>query len=296
MEQTKKRRKVKKSTSEIVTLSIFFVVILAWCISFIYMGVWAFLNSLKNYYDFFEDTLGLPKSPLQWANYGKAFTNLRDGNATVFTMAWNTIWMAFLGSFVNIMSSMLVAYVVSKFRFPGRNFIYMLAIFVQVVPIIGSGSSSYKLHFEWGLLNNPTLIWIAWANGFDFAFLVLYGYFASVSNFYSEAAEIDGANEFTIMFRIVVPQAMPAVLSLTLLQLIGMWNNYNISLMYMTKYPSLAYGIYIFKQISQYNISESGGTPVYLALVLMSMIPVLTVYALFQKTIFNNVSVGGLKG
>lgn len=296
MEKTKKRIKVKKSTSEIVTLSIFFVIILLWCVSFIYMGVWAFLNSLKDYYAFFEDTLGLPKSPLHWENYAKAFVTLRDGNATVITMAWNTIWMAFLGSFVNIMSSMLVAYTVSKFRFPGRNFLYTLAIFVQVVPIIGSGSASYKLHFQWGLLNNPLLIWVGWANGFDFAFLVLYGYFMSVSNSYSEAAEIDGANELTIMFRIVVPQAMPAVLSLTLLQLIGMWNNYNISLMYMTKYPSLAYGIYIFKTSSTYNISESGGTPVYLALVLMSMIPVLTVYTIFQKSIFNNVSVGGLKG
>jgi ABC-type glycerol-3-phosphate transport system permease component len=295
MEQIK-RKKVKKSASEIICLSFFFVVILLWCVSFIYMGIWAFMNSLKNYFQFYDDTLGLPKLPLLWGNYLKAFTSLRDGNATMITMAGNTIWMAFLGSFVNIASSTLVAYAVSKYRFLGRNFVYTLAIFVQVVPIIGAGSASYKLHFEWGMLNNPAIIWIGWASGFDFAFLVLYGYFSSVSNFYSEAAEIDGANELTIMLRVVMPQAMPAVLSLTLLQLIGMWNNYNISLIYMTKYPSLAYGIYIFKNLSQYNISESGGTPVYLAAVLMSMIPVLIVYAVFQKTIFNNVSVGGLKG
>ena len=59
-----KRKKVKKSASEIICLGFFFVVILLWCVSFIYMGIWAFMNSLKNYFQFYDDTLGLPKLPL----------------------------------------------------------------------------------------------------------------------------------------------------------------------------------------------------------------------------------------
>ena len=287
-----KNRRVKKSVSEVVCLTIFFCIILLWCLSYIYTFFWTIINSLKTVPEFYENTYNFPAKPI-WQNYPDAFTKITLKGTPIYEMAWNTIWMAFLGSFVNIAASTLVAYSISKFRFPGRNFVYALAIFVQVVPIIGSGSASYKLHANWGLLNNPYLIWMGWANGFDFAFLVLYGYFNSVSDFYSEAAEIDGASNIRILFQVNLPQAMPAILSLTLLQLVGMWNNYNISMIYMKAYPSLAYGLYEFQQ--QGNFAGTGD-PVYLAAVLMSMLPVLTVYACFQKTIMTNVSVGGIKG
>lgn len=288
----KRQRRVKKSISEIVTLSIFTVIIFLWCISFLYMGFWAIINSLKTPFEFYESSYAMPTNP-QWRNFIDAFTKITLKNTPIYEMAWNTIWMAFLGSFVNVAASTMVAYAVSKFVFPGRNIVYGIAIFVQVVPIIGAGSAGYKLLVNLNFINNPALMWISWGNGFDFAFLVLYGYFLSVSNFYSEAAEIDGAGEFTIMMKVVLPQAMPAILSLTLMQLIGMWNNYNISLIYMKGYPSLALGLFEFQEQSGFT---GTGDPVYLAAVLMSMLPILAVYIAFQDTIMNNMSVGGLKG
>lgn len=287
-----KSLRVKKSSSEVITLAILTIIIALWCVTFVYTAYWAFINALKETPEFYENCYSLPIVP-QWNNFIRAFTEIEYNNTPMYEMAWNTVWMAFLGSFVNIFSSMLVAYAVSKFRFPGRNFIYGIAIFVQVVPILGAGSATYKLMVNLNIINNPALIWITWASGFDFAFLVLYGYFSSISDFYSEAAEIDGANNTKILFGIVLPQAMPAVLSLSLLQLIGMWNNYTISLIYMKGFPSLALGLYEFQEQAGF---AGTGDPVYLAAVLMSMLPVLIVYAAFQKTIMNNVSVGGLKG
>ena len=290
--KTKKENRIKKPTAEVVTLAIAFVIVFIWCLSFVYVLFYAVSNSLKTVPEYWECTYDLPAIPI-FKNYIDAFSKIELNNTPMIGMIWNTIWMAFLGAFVNVLASTLVAYSVSKFKYPGRNFVYALAIFVQVVPILGAGSAGYKLHVTLGMINNPSLIWIGWLSGFDFAFLVLYGYFMSISETYSEAAEIDGAGEIRIMLSVVIPQAVPSILSLMLLQLIGMWNNYNISLLYMRKYPTLAFGLYEFQREAAFG---STGDTVYLAAAVMSMIPVFAVFAAFQKTIMNNVSVGGIKG
>ena len=291
--KTKKENRIKKPLAEKITLAVFFVIIFAWCLTFVYVVFWAFANSLKTSNDYLNNCFNFPSSPL-FSNYLNVFTEIELNGTPMMGMVFNTLWMAFLGAFVNILSSTLVAYSVSKFKYPGRGFVYALAIFVQVVPILGAGSAGYKLHVTLGLINNPALIWIGWLSGFDFAFLVLYGYFMSISETYSEAAEIDGAGNLRIMISVVIPQAIPAILSLMLLQLIGMWNNYNISLMYMKKYPTLAYGIYEYERETAFG--TNGGYPYFLAACILSMIPIFAVFAAFQKTIMNNVSVGGIKG
>ena len=281
--------KVRRSKTEIAVLSVMFVIIAIHCFTLVYPIFWAFINSLKTFRQYTENSFNFPSNPL-WKNYIDVFTNISQ-EYTMFEMLFNTVWISVVGLFVSTASSMAVAYALAKFRFPCRNFLYGLAIFIQVCPIIGSGASNYKLLSTLNFVNNPFLIWIAWAGGFNFTFLILYGYFQSVSASYAESAEIDGAGEWTVFFKIMVPQALPAIASMMVINMIGMWNDYNISLIYLPDYPQLGLGIYLFGQHPRVD-----QVPMYYASLIISMIPVLIVFICFQKLILNNVAVGGLKG
>ena len=143
------------------------------------------------------------------------------------------------------------------------------------------------------MINNPAAIWLMWAGGFDFAFIVLYGYFKGVSRSYSESAKIDGANNLTIFIKVILPQVTPCIVAIAITQATGVWNNYSISMLYLRDYPNLAYGMYLFKD-SKFLVKDS--MPIYFAAAVISCIPIIVVYTCSQNLILNNMTTGGLKG
>ena len=110
---------------------------------------------------------------------------------------------------------------------------------------------------------------------------------------YAEAAEIDGANDFQIYFKVMFPQAITMFGSLFLMLWMADWNNYGTALIYLSKMPTLAVGIYKFKQDMVYF---GGGRPdiLYAACTLV-LIPPLVMFALCNKALMSNVSLGGIK-
>lgn len=258
---------------------------------FLYTVVWAILNAFKEASDFFSDDRNTFLLPLTWKfdNFIKVFTEFHYRDYYYLDMLFNSLWMFVVRIFVNVMSSALLAYAIAKFRFPGKEFLYAVVIFANTIPIVGAGAATYKLFSTLNMVNNPFLIWMAWAGGFDFAFIVLYGTFRGISDSYSEAAKIDGANNLTVLFRVVFPQAFPSVVAVAITQAVGVWNDYNTVMIYMREFPNLAYGLFMFEK-------EVRDMPLYLAAVCISILPVLIIYAANQKLVLQNVTTGGLKG
>lgn len=277
---------------EKIFLSFFFVFLFILVLTLLYPFVWCVINALKSNFEFLEDSFGLPKE-LLFENFLQAFKDVNINGATVAILYLNSIWMSVLHVIVNIGSSLLAAYAIAKFRIPGKTVIFSMVILIQVLPIIGTGPALYKFLYNAGIANNPALIWLIWSSGFDFAFIVLYGYFKSISDSYSEAAYIDGAGHFRTMVQVMLPQALPAIASLMILNFIGAWNDYTTPLLYMRGYPNLALGIFMFKEISQF---ATIGTPILLAVILMAVLPLLIIFAVCQKMIMTSVTAGGLKG
>ncbi len=283
---------MRKRTDYKVTMILFFIFFLVMSFLFVYPLVWAFFNSLKSAGEFFENSFSLPKEWM-FTNYVKVFTDFRYKDYYYFEMLFNSLWMLVLRVSVNVMSSAFLAYAVSRYRFPGKELIYVLVIFANTIPIVGSGAASYKLLSAFKMIDNPLLIWLAWAGGFDFAFIVFYGAFKGISMSYSESAKIDGAGNFRILFKIIFPQAFPCIIAIAITQAVGIWNDFYTVMIYMRAYPNLAYGLYVFS--SESNWVENS-KPIYLAAVTISVIPVIVLYASNQKLILTNVTAGGLKG
>ena len=291
------KKQVKKFTNMSIgakiTLSLFFVFFVVEAVIQLYPFLWGINNSLKDTREFYESSLALTKS-WRFSNYADVFTKFKvKGGVGYLTMLWNSVWQTAMYLFVNILSSTLVAYAVSKFRFPGRKFLYGLMIFTQTIPIIGTGAASYKLRYAMGMINNPALIWFYWAMGFDYACFVLYGTFQGISNSYSESAEIDGANEWQILLRVVLPQAFPAIVALLITNFVARWNDYAQAQISLNNFPNLAYGLYLFQKTSQYESNSQG---LYYAALVFTALPGVLLYVFFQNFVVKNVSIGGIKG
>lgn len=284
---------MKTPVSEIVTKIIFFVLFTIIALICIYPLLWAFNNSLKTFEEYSDNSFVLTKS-WNFINYVKVFLGeFQYNNVDYMGMLWNSLWIVVLKVFVNVASSTMLAYAIARFRFPGKEFLYMIVIFVNTIPVIGSGPAAFKLLDALGMVENPATIWLSWASGFDFAFIVLYGYFKGVSPAYSESAYIDGAGELTTFFKIVLPQVVPCLVAIMVTQAIGVWNDYGTVMIYLRQTPNLAYGLYMFNTESMY-ISDS--KPIFFSAAVISAVPIIILYACTQKLILTNMTAGGLKG
>ncbi len=249
------------------------------------------LNSVKSVQDFNNDTLAMP-SIWKWSNYANAF-KLTYRNTNVLGMFFNSMIFTITFSFANIFSSCMSAYILSKYRFRGRQFIYSVAIIVQILPIFGSGGAGYLLANNLGILDNIWLMWITAAGGFDYTFLVVYSYFQNVSWDYAEAAFIDGASNFYVFIRIMLPMVMPAILCMWLSAVLGLWSDYMTPMIYLPTHPTLASGMYNLKNLAAFT---EGGTTTYFASLILSIIPVTILFLFTQNAIFSINLEGGIKG
>lgn len=276
----------------------FFVFFTFFAVLYLYPFLWAILNSFKTMKEYSTNSLSFPENWL-FRHYLEVFTEfqavpLSGGEPFKYLdMLLNSLWILVVNVFVNVVSSALLAYALARFRFPGSEFLYALVIFANTIPIIGAGPAQYKLAMSLNMINNPAAIWLMWAGGFDFAFIVLYGYFKGVSSSYSESAKIDGANNLTIFIKVILPQVTPCIVAIAITQATGVWNNYSISMLYLRDYPNLAYGMYLFKD-SKFLVKDS--MPIYFAAAVISCIPIIVVYTCSQNLILNNMTTGGLKG
>ena len=298
---SKKSRFRKWSRQEKIILLSTTVIFAIYALTLIYPFVFTFFNAVKDPMEFSTDPLGIPKE-FHWENFVTAL-KLKltiNGRHSIGNMIWNSVWQTLLATGCGLIASTLMAYVTAKYDFKFLKVLYAVGIFSMVIPIIGSTPAMYQLVYKeifdipkLTIADNPALIWVIWFSGFGFAYLVLYSYFKSISWTYAEAAFIDGAGHFRVFFEIMIPQALPAISSVLIVNAIGFWNDYMTAYLYLPSYPNLALGLYELKE----NFGDVvGGMPVYYALMLLSLIPVAIAFIVFQKAIMKNLSTGGLKG
>ena len=281
----------KRATrSEKITAIVFFALFVIIAVISIYPLLWAANNSLKD--PDIENVIGFEiNKSWMFSTFARIFTDeFSVGGVTYIGMLVNSLWIVVVKVLVNVASSAMLAYAIARFRFPGKEFLYVVVIFVNTIPIIGSGPAAFKLLNALNMVNNPMTIWISWASGFDFAFIVLYGYFKGVSPSYSEAAYIDGAGELKTFFSIVLPQVIPCLVAIMITQAIGVWNDYGTVMIYLRDMPNLAYGLYEFNQ------TVGVSRPLFFAAATISAVPIIVLYACTQNLILTNMTAGGLKG
>ena len=213
-----------------------------------------------------------------------------------------SVIVTLLGTTFSVVSMAMAAYPLSKPHMPFRRTMMM---FFVIVMLFTGGMAPNMLLMNYLKLNNTS-----WALIFPsvvqvFYLILLKGFFEDVPEELEESARLDGANNYTILFRIVFPVAAPMVATVAFFTMISYWNNINNSILYITSnqsiYPLPMY-IRNFLNRSPMEVAMTNPTlvsywdNVKMSYVLFSIIPVLMVYPFTFKYLKNGVAMGAVKG
>lgn len=282
--------KIRRSKGARAAFGTGFAVFAVYTLIIIFLLGWGFLQSLKETREFFNDMIALPKKWL-FVNYATAIKKLEFGGVRFHGMFLNSIWYSVGAAFLSVFMHCVTGYIFAKYRFKGRGIAFSFVLLTLAIPIVGSLPSLYKIVF--GLkINDSPLFLIKSLGGFGGNFLITYAYFKGIDGAYSEAAQIDGAGHLYIFLRIMLPLAAAPFAALMILGIIGNWNDFETPILFLRKTPTLASGLYFYREIIRYESND----PVYLAGIIISMIPILVLVAVFGNKIMKNMSIGGIKG
>ncbi len=307
-----KHNKIKRSKAEAAAIWIVFAVFLIYAVTLVFPFVWMFINSFKTSQEFFQGNIwGLPET-WRFENYSEIFFGkpAADEASTpivttvtgklfgvthkysIFHMFIVSILLTLLTTLSNIFFSATSAYVVSKYKFPGRQVIYSVAIFLMIVPIAGTLPEQYHLMSVFGLTDSFFAVFLLFSAGFGMNFFLMYGFFKNISWTYAEAARVDGAGHAKVFFKIMLPLAAPVIVSLSVIYAIGIWNDYTTPSIYMKSMPTLAYGLFVIRN----TLQARGAYTQTFAAMMIALVPILAVFIAFSNTIMENTVAGGLKG
>ncbi len=270
-------------------LTVFTVIFSIYAFTLLFPFLWIIFNSFRGKHDFLENPMSMG-GPFTFKSYVTVFT---DDSFQIFEMYFNSITLVVGQTAVSLFVITCTAYVVAKYKFFGRNFVYALSMVVLLVPTQGSLITLYEFMLDTHLMDTYFGMIIMSAGGFGFNFFILYGFFKNISSSYAEAAEIDGAGHFTIFMKVMIPQCMPVMISLAIIGGIGTWNDYYTQFTFYESHPTIAVGI---QNLSETIVDMGLDYPAFFAAIVLTTLPVILIYAAFQKTIVNNTAVGGLKG
>ena len=280
-----------KTLSECIVYTIVFCIFTLIAFSYVYVLFWCFISGMRTHSDVTLRPFEGMFEGLQPVKIIQVFDKLTTEQTGFFGMLVNSLYFSITSVVVNLFCTASFAYVTTKYEFPGSKYVYSIVMVLMVLPIYGSGGATYKLYVDMGLINNPLQAIVCSTSGLGMGYLYFNAFYRGLSNTYKEAAEIDGAGDYTIFFRIVMPQAMGLAGALFLTNWIGGWNGYEGFLIYMPGLPNLAAGLYLF----QVHIERVAQREYVYGACFIIAIPPLILFALFNKTLTSSISLGGIK-
>lgn len=289
--KVKNRKNRVEEKSLTITRSVVRIFLIIWSILIVFPILWAVLSSLKTNLEFGTNAWKLPEK-LQWVNYKEAW---EGANFSKYFL--NSLILSVGTVALSIIMTATSAYVVGKFVHPVVKSIEVFYSIFMMVPqmllLIPLLQMCKKMNMTKSSVVLFTLMITNALQGVPFYVFLLTPFMRSINNSILEAAEIDGANQFQSFITLVLPMIVPAIFMVGLLSFVGIWNEYVMSITFIkdpTKY-TLSAGINELM-----NDAKAGQTLKFAALII-AMLPILIIYAIFQKPLQNGLSSSdGVKG
>lgn len=268
-----------------IVKNFFSVVLLLYTLIAVGLILITVLSSFKTKSDLVQNTLGFPQS-FTLDNYEQVL--LKDRFWLYFI---NSIILTVGGVVLLLFISSMVGYGLSKFRFKGRSGIRTYFLLGLMFPIQLGILPLFIMLRSLGLINNLFGLILLYAANMSFAVFVLSNFFRTVPDALIECARIDGASEFLIYRKIILPMSRPVLSTVGLISFVTMWNDFYMPLVFLTKenVRTLTLGVYRYMN----NFLENWH--LVFAAVTVVLVPVIVVFFLFSNQIIAGLTGGALK-
>lgn len=234
------------------------------------------------------NVMTLPESWLNFRNFTDAFEKANMGRAFV-----NSTIILICVLVISVLVGTQLAYVLNRFKFPGNGIIRNLFLFATLLPGVAMQIAVYELMYKLHFINSLAGYIIMMCGTDVIAIYIYIQFFENISISLDESAIIDGASYFKIYWKILLPLLRPAIVTACILKGVSTYNEYYCANLYLQdkkRYPTVATSLYTFVGPlgSQYNLICAG--------VIISLLPALIVFILFQKQIYSGMTAGSVKG
>lgn len=218
------------------------------------------------------------KIAIQKANMLRGFLNTAIVLVVVLTVS------VFVGS--------MLAYVLNRFKFPGRGMIENLFLFASLLPGIAMQVTIYQIMFKLGLINHLYGYMVVLMGTDIISIYIFLQFFENLSTSLDESAIMDGCTYFGVFFKILFPLLKPAIVTSLVLKGVSVYNEYYASNLYLQlpELKTISTALYTFTGPygNQYNYICAG--------VIITIIPILIFFLVFQKQVYSGMAAGAVKG
>jgi ABC-type glycerol-3-phosphate transport system permease component len=277
----------RRRREDVAVRALAYTAVIVLSAAMIFPFLWMLVSSLKPFEEIFAGDTFLPRNPTL-GNYRALFEQ-----SDALGKIWNSLFIATTASALSVFLCALGGYAFAKFRFPGRNLLFGLMLASMALPFAVVMVPLFVMmrnYFHW--IDTPwPLIVPGAANAFGIFFMRQY--MVSVPDEMLDAARVDGASEFGIFVRIVLPTTLPGLVGLGIIFFMASWNNF--------LWPSA-----VLRSPENYTVPlmlrSLQGPPgrtaydVLMAGSVVSLLPMLLVFLLLQRHLIAGITAGSVKG
>ncbi|WP_110934103.1 carbohydrate ABC transporter permease [Paenibacillus bouchesdurhonensis] len=268
--------------------SIFYIVMTAFCLVWIYPFLWMVTASFKTQNEFFANGLSLIPKHFTFDNIARAWNQANFEqyfiNSVIITVG--TIAIVFF-------TTATCGYVLGRYSFKGKKIIYALLISSMFVPMEFAIIPIYDLIRKLGLVNTQMGVILAEAGGNHLIFILLFAtFFAKIPNELEEASIVDGSGFFRTFIMVMLPLSKPVIGSVMIMQFIWSWNSFLLPLILTLSAPNarpLSVGLYALQgeNIVDWTGIAAGGT--------IAIVPIVVIFLFLQRFFVDGIA-GSVKG
>jgi multiple sugar transport system permease protein len=260
------------------------VLLLAMVVVFITPYIFALMASFKPLSEVTTDRAWQLPSHFTWTNFSNIFSKYDFGNYLL-----NTVIVTVILTIGQVTFSLMGAYAFARLRFPGREALFWAYLAMLMVPNVVTMIPLYVIMSKIGLINTYWAIFLPYVLGTPYAVFLMRQYLLTIPGEVIEAARIDGCSDLKILWKLIVPMARPVIITATLLAVVFSWNNFLWPLI-ATDSNSLQV---LTVGIANFNSNFTAQWNLVLAGSFVALIPMVILFALFQKHIVNSVNLSG---
>lgn len=276
----------KISPSERRTLWISRAVIWITMIMVIFPALWIVMSSFSAGDSFFLSSLFPDKFSTE--HYVDLF---RETNFLLWV--WNSLKLCLIVAVIQLVLTSLAAYAFARLRFTGRKYGLMSLLVLQVFPNSMAVAGYYILIYKFGLVDSSLALIFVLAGGSAFNIWLLKSYIDGIPVELDEAALVDGANQFQVFYKVILPLAMPQLAVLFLFSFIATYSEYVITSIFLQTPGKMTLALGLQSFISDQFAAH---WTMFSAAAVISSLPIMVVFMCLQRFIQNGLVAGGVKG
>ena len=249
---------------------------------------WMLISSVKTLAEYRMSTPTFWPQQIMLSNYVDAFTT-----ASLGRLFMNTMYVGLVSTILSLIITILTAYAFARLEFKGKNLLFAGLLATMMIPGELFTITNYATVTRFGWINSYTVLIVPFLVSVFYIYLLRQN-FLQVPNELYLAAKVDGTSDWKYLWKVMVPLALPTLISITILKMMGAWNSYI--------WPRLVANAEEYRMITnglRNAFTETSGDvnyPVQMAAVALVSAPLFLVFVFLRKYIMSGVSRSGIKG